>query len=123
MTSGRYPASRKRVGAAVDTDEHRLEVPDVAANDPQVVLVPRAARDDQDMAVSESGLQHGELDSLREQAALVPQIPHRVVGEARDRLRQTRLLLVQRMDELELVEHPALGQAIRRSGGWSHRAP
>ena len=82
MTSGRVSRLAQRVRAPVDADEHGLEVPDVAADDPQVVLVPRAAGDHEDMAVAEPRLERRELDALREQPALLAQVAHRVVGEA-----------------------------------------
>ena len=73
---------------------------------------PGPARDHEDVAVPEPRRERRKLDSLREQPPLVSEIAHRVVGEARDRLSEARLLLVQRMDELELVEHPARGHAF-----------
>ena len=60
------------VRTAVDADEHRLEVPDVAADDAQIVLVTGAARDHEDMAVAEPRREGRELDSLREQPPFVP---------------------------------------------------
>ena len=53
---------------------------------PQVALVARAARDDERVPVAEAGLQRGKLDPLREQAALVAQVPQRVLGERLQRV-------------------------------------
>ena len=44
--------------------------------------------------------QRRELDALREQPALVAEVPHRVLGERLERLRDARLLLVERLVEL-----------------------
>ena len=48
------PDLEQRVGASVDRDEHRLEVPDVRAHDPEVALVARPTRDDDGVPVAKS---------------------------------------------------------------------
>ena len=62
----------QRVGAAVDADQHRLEVADVRPHDPQVALVAGPAGDDERVPVAEARLQRREVDPLGEQAALPP---------------------------------------------------
>ena len=83
----------QRVGAAVDPDEHRLEVADVRPDDPQVALVAGPARDDQRVPVAEPRLQRREVDPLGQQAALVAQVLHRVLGELRQRFGHAAALL------------------------------
>ena len=66
------PASARleqRVGAAVDGDQHRLEVADVRPHHPQVALDAGPARDDERMPVAEPRRERRELDALRRAAA------------------------------------------------------
>ena len=100
---------QQRLGAAVDGHEHRLEVTDVRPDDPEIPLVAGPARDDERVAVSEAGLQRGEVDPLGEQPALLTQVAHRVVRELLKRLRHSTLLCCERTDELALLECPAGG--------------
>ena len=72
------PRLQERVGAPVDGDEDGLEVAHVRPDDPEVALVPRTARDDERVAVTEAGLERREADALREQ----PSFPPRAGGEA-----------------------------------------
>ena len=106
ITSGFQPSSDQRLRAAVDGDEHRPEVADVAAHDLEVALVPRPAGDDERVPVAEARLERGEVDPLREQLALVAQVAERVVGELLQRLGDASLLLEQRAGELVLLERP-----------------
>ena len=100
---------QQRLRAAVDGDEHGLEVAHVRADDPEIALVAGPARDDERVPVSEAGLQRREVDPLGEQPALLAQVAHRVVGELLERLRHTALLRCERTDELALLECPAGG--------------
>jgi hypothetical protein len=52
---GLVPGLEQRVGAAVDGDQHRLEVPDIRPHDPKVSLVTRPACDDKGVAVAKPG--------------------------------------------------------------------
>ena len=62
ITSGRVPGLEQRVRAAVDRDQHRLEVPDVRPDDPQVALVPGPAGDDERVPVAKARPQRREVD-------------------------------------------------------------
>ena len=102
---GLEPGLEQRVGAAVDRDQHGLEVADVRADDPQVALVPGPARDDERVPVAEARLERREVDALREQAPLVAQVAHRVLGERLERLGHAALLRDQRAVELACLQH------------------
>ena len=94
----------ERVGAAVDGEEHRLEVADVGPHDPEVALVARPARHDDRVPVAEPRLQRRELDPVREQLPLVAQVAERVVGERLERLGDPALLVGERDGERRLGE-------------------
>ncbi len=101
----RLPALlHERFRPAVDGDEHRPEVADVAAHDPEVALEPRPARDDESMPVAEARLERGEVDPLREQLPLLAQVAERVVRELLQRLGDAALLLEQRAGQVMLLE-------------------
>ncbi len=100
ITSGLEPGLLQRVRAAVHADQDGLELPDVRADDPQVALVPGAARDDERLPVAEPRLERRELDALGEEAALVAEVAHRVVGELLEGLGHPAALLRQRACEL-----------------------
>ena len=104
------PDLEQRIGAAVDGDEHRLEVPDVRADDPEVALVPGPACDDDGVPVAEPRLQRRELDPVGEQLALVAEVAQRVVRERLERLGDAALLVGERADERVLGELDALGE-------------
>ena len=106
ITSGFQPSSISASAPAVDGDEHRPEVADVAADDLEIALVARPAGDDERMPVAEARLERGEVDPLREQLALVAEVAERVVGELLQRLGDAPLLLQQRAGELVLLERP-----------------
>ena len=97
---GLEPGLLQRVRAAVHADQDGLELPDVRADDPQVALVPGAARDNERLPVAEPRLERRELDALGEQAALVAEVAHRVVGELLEGLGHPAALLRQRACEL-----------------------
>ena len=90
----------QRVRAAVDGDEDGLEVADVVADDREILLVAGPAGDDERVPVPEAGPQLRELDALREQLPLLPQVAHRVVRERFERLRHAALLLAEELLEL-----------------------
>ncbi len=89
----------QRIGASVDGNEHRLEVPDVRADDPEVALVAGATGHDDGVPVAEPRLQRRELDPVGEQLALVAEVAQRVVGERLERLGDAPLLVGERRDE------------------------
>ena len=93
---GFQPDLEQGIGATVDRDENRLEVPDVRADDAQVALVPGPAGDDDSLSVPEAGRQRRELDPVREQPAFLAQVPQRVVRKRLERLRDATLLIGER---------------------------
>ena len=105
------PDLEQRVGAAVDGDEHRLEVPDVRPHDPEVALVARPAGDDDGVPVAEARLQGREVDPVGEQLALVAQVTQGVVGERLQRLGDAALLVGERDRECRLGQLDALRQS------------
>ena len=68
IMSGLKPCLEDRVGAAVDADEHRLDVADVGPQRAQVALVVDAAHDDQHRAVAEVGVEARQLELARRAA-------------------------------------------------------
>jgi hypothetical protein len=97
----------QRVGAAVDADQHGIDVADVSAQRLQVTPVGGAADDDQNVAIAEAGARGGELDAASEQLALLPQMGNRVLGERRQRLVDLSPLLLQALGQLVGLEHPS----------------
>ncbi len=83
------------VGAAVDADEHGLEVADVRLDDVQVALHPGAAGDDERVPVAKARLHLREPDALGQKLGLVAQVAEGVLGEALERLRDAAALLGQ----------------------------
>jgi hypothetical protein len=99
------------VGAAVDADEHRPEVPHVGPDDREVALVAGTAGDDERVAVAEASPEERSLDALGEHPALLLQIAHRVLGEALERLGDPSALGRERARELVGPKAPAGRQA------------
>ena len=65
MMSGLKPMLEQRVGAAVDTDEHRLVLADVRAQRGEVAAVVVTAHDDQRVATRELGAQRRQRRAAR----------------------------------------------------------
>ena len=95
----------QRVGAAVDRDQHGLEVADVRLDHAQVALVARAPCDDERVAVAKAGRERREIDPFREQLSLLAQVAHRVLGERLECLGDAAALFAEHAFELSLVEH------------------
>ena len=55
------PCFEQSIGAAVDADEHGLQIPDIRTDRSKVSPVIGPADNDQDVAVAEVGLQVGQL--------------------------------------------------------------
>ena len=102
----------QRVGAAVDGDEHGLEVADVALDDPQVALHSGTARHDERVPVAEARAQRRELHRAGEHAALLAQVPHRVLGELLERLRHAPALIGERARQLVDAERASRRDAV-----------
>ena len=90
------------VGAAVDADEHGLEVADVRLDDVKVALHPGAAGHDERVSIPEARLHLREPDALGQKLGLVAQIAEGVLGEALERLRDAPALLGQLRLEVRL---------------------
>src|SRR6185503_4110260 len=83
------------VGAAVDADEHGLEVADVRLDDVQVALHPGAAGHHEGMPVAKARLHLREPDPFGKELRLVTKVPEGVLGEALERLGDAASLLGQ----------------------------
>src|SRR6185503_1553855 len=83
------------VGAAVDADEHGLEVADVRLDDVQVALHPGAAGHHEGVPVAKARLHLREPDPFGKELRLVTKVPEGVLGEALERLGDAASLLGQ----------------------------
>jgi hypothetical protein len=101
----------QRIGAAVDGDQHRLEVANVRAHHPQIALVTGAACDNECVAIAESRRQRRKVDSLGEHLSFLAQVAHRVLGEGLERLGDAAALVAERPFQLALLEDAAGRQA------------
>src|SRR5262249_4851559 len=102
----------ERICPAIDPDEHRLEVADVRANDPEIPLVAGAAGNNERMAVAKTRLQRRGVDPPGEEPPLLAQVAKRVVGEGFERLRDAPALFRDRTRELVCRERAARGDAV-----------
>ena len=81
-TSGRWPASTMRVGAAVDTDEHRTLLADERPDAAQLVLPAVRPGDHDDRATRHVGGRLRDAVAVQQEVLLAPQELGRVVREA-----------------------------------------
>src|SRR5262249_26970877 len=77
----------------------------------EVALEPRPAGDHERVTVAEPGLERRKVDALREQRALLAQVPERVLGERPERLGDASELLAERALEVVLGEDLAGSKA------------
>lgn len=78
---GRVARLDQSVGAPVDANQHRLELPDVRAQHVQVGLVVVAPDHDQTVPALHLGGDLGHADTVEQQVALLLEVVHRVGGE------------------------------------------
>ncbi len=103
--SGVSPDLEERVGAAVDADQHGLELTDVRPQHPEVLLVVVAAHHHERVATGEGGPQLRELDRREHEVGLALDVLEGVLGEALELGADAGTRLLHPSLDLVLAEH------------------